>query len=119
MTPVVRNFLVLSFACIGLTAPVRRAEAAVGTVDLSWSACSPVVASLSRGAPGPISMYASVVGHDEPHTGYSFTVYVVPTPGSAVPDAWRFDAAGCQGTDRVELHYFPMGAISKACPAFQ
>ena len=115
-----RSALVIAFALVihasGLVAP---AAAAIGTVDLSWNACSPVVATLERGAPVPVTMFASVVGHDEPHQAYQIFLYLTSGPAGPLRDAWRFDAAGCQGESRIELRHIPPATVAKACPAFQ
>ena len=92
---------------------------AVPTVDLSWNACSPVVPSLPRGAPGPISMFVSVVGQEEGHTAYQMYLFVRRPAGGAFPDAWRFDPTGCQGSSFIEMRHLPPTAMAKSCPAFQ
>jgi hypothetical protein len=91
---------------------------AVGTVDLSWNACSPVVPTLERGAPGPVTLFASVVGQDQAHKSYQVRLYIDAYP-LAFPDAWRFDAAGCQGSSFIEIRHLPPAAVAKACPAMQ
>ena len=113
----VRTLLAFTFlAAVFAVAP--SADSAVGTVDLSWNACSPVVASMSRGAPGPILMTASVTGHDVPHQQYTVFLYVYEPPGFPLKDAWRFDAAGCQGSSRIDIRHIPPGSLQKACPPF-
>jgi hypothetical protein len=84
---------------------------AVGTVDLSWNACNPV-------APGPVTLFASVVGQDQAHKSYQVRLYIDAYP-LAFPDAWRFDAAGCQGSSFIEIRHLPPAAVAKACPAMQ
>ena len=120
MRPRLLLFVVLALFAGAWTA--LPSSAAVGTVDLSWNSCSPLVPSLSRGAPGPVSMYASVTGHDVPHSAYQISLYFYapyfPSYGP-LGDSWRFDAAGCQGSGRLDLRHTPLGAVATACPPFQ
>ena len=93
---------------------------ATPTVDLSWNECSPIVPTLERGAPGPITLFASVVGQDQGHMAYQVFLYLdSPPPFFVLPDAWRFDADGCQGSSRVEIRHVPTATVVKACPAMQ
>ena len=101
-----------------LAAAVPGPASAVGTVDLSWNACSPIVSTLERGAPGPITLFASVVGQDQGHKGYQVTLFIDAFPFT-FPDAWRFDAPGCQGSSFIEIRHIPPAAVAKACPAMQ
>jgi hypothetical protein len=93
------------------------AEAAHGTVDLSWNACAPIVSSIVSPAAGPLSLYVSEIGNDQEHGGYQVR-FQLATPGNTVPDAWRFDAAGCQGSFRLSMEHFAPPEVAATCPAF-
>ena len=97
------------------------AHGANGTVDLTWgSVCSPVVANISAPAQ-PVSAIASVFGSDQTHSAYQVRLAIGSFPGHFiyVPDAWRFDAAGCQTRARLAIESFPAAAAAKTCPAFK
>ena len=112
-----RRFAILS-SVVALTVP-RMSAAAIGTVDLSWNACSPVVPTVAAGAPGPVTLFLSVTGHDQLHEGYAaFLILRSESPGS-LKDAWRFDASGCQGSSLIDIRHLPPGPSSKSCPAFR
>jgi hypothetical protein len=120
---VARLPLVLSivFASAGLLAP-GRAEA-IGIVDLSWDACSPIVSERVRDGAHPYSLYASVLGHDTPHRAYQVFIVVetIGTPPGAFtpyPDAWRFDVAGCQTTSLIRIDAVAPLTVAAACPSF-
>jgi hypothetical protein len=94
------------------------ARAAHGVVDLSWHTCSPVVAHVENPATGPLFLVASVLGNDQTHDAYQVR-FVLASPWRTVPDAWRFDAAGCQGSDLLIIHHLAPSNLVKACPSFQ
>jgi hypothetical protein len=95
-----------------------RADAAAGTVDLSWNACSPLVADLNPAGSGPVSLYASVTGHSDPHTGYEVWAYFGDAD-DMVPDAWEFYDGGCQGSSRIQIDHLPPAETAAGCPALQ
>src|SRR5688572_19636577 len=79
-------------------------------VDLSWSFCTGTVLTSRAIGPGDMAgVYSTVRGHQAPHQGYRLT-WIVRTPGPGFPDAWRFDAAGCQGTEFITIN--PRGPVT-------
>ena len=64
------------------------------TVDLSWNTCSPIVTSKIAPEGALVSFYASITGQSEGHKGYELW-WLVGNASQALPDAWRFDGAGC------------------------
>ena len=86
-------------------------QAAVGTVDMTWDNCTGPVDKTTI-VPGIYSLFVTVIGHDEAHRGYDVRI-VYGNAAQQVPDAWRFDAAGCEGSTLVTLDI-----NSKACPPF-
>ena len=93
-------------------------QAAHGVVDLSWGTCSPVVSSITDPASGPLSLIASQLGNDRIHKAYQVVFHLTAIDG-IVPDAWRFDAAGCGSTSRITFNSSPPPALAKACPQFK
>jgi len=112
-----RRVAFLAFVLV-LTAP-RTSSSAVGTVDLSWNACSPIVSTVVAGTPGPVTLFLSVTGHDQPHLAYEAFLILDAEAAGPLKDAWRFDAAGCQGSSFIEIRHIPPAALAKACPAMQ
>jgi hypothetical protein len=91
-----------------------------GTIDLSWNACAPLQSSLLDPAAGPVSLYVSVSGHSIAHQAYQ--VWFVASIGASnptLPDAWRFDAAGCQGSSFVSIDHLAPATVARSCPSFQ
>jgi hypothetical protein len=102
--------VLVAFATATSAIPVKAS-----TIDLSWEACSPLVTATTVG-PGDLrSAYVSVTGQSEPHTTYE-VFFAVGGAANTVPDAWRFDAAGCAGATRVAFEW--IGTGSKSCPPF-
>ena len=107
--------LLFTFCGLGVA---TLAHAANGVVDLTWGVtCTPIVQDLTPTA-GPTSMIVSELGNDQTHNAYQVRVLI----GSAtltLPDAWRFDADGCQGTAFLSINHVPPPTAAKTCPAFQ
>jgi hypothetical protein len=62
---------------------------------------------------------ASVLGHSQPHQAYQVFVMLGSAHAGALRDAWRFDAAGCQGSSRITIDHLAPAFLGKACPSFQ
>ena len=83
---------------LALVDPARAA----GVVSLTWDGCT---GPLSKAvAPGSTpELYVSLIGQSDVLASYGFNLLFSRDcsdpnhPGGAVPDAWRFDPAGCQG----------------------
>jgi hypothetical protein len=111
----VTRFL-LSALFLGAMATTAFAQ---GAVSLNWDTCTgPINKAVAPGSAGN-AMNASVLGHSMPHQAYQ--VYVALGSGNAgnLRDAWRFDAAGCQGSSLITINHLAPGTLSKACPSFQ
>jgi hypothetical protein len=102
-----------------LLAALPRIAAGEATVDLSWNDCSPIVAATSADPDHPVStLYVSARGWTEPHEGYVVRLWIgadLPCEGLATstPDAWRFDADGCNAGKVATFLAF----ASKTCPS--
>ena len=112
-----RDFVTTLILAIAL-ALANPCAAADGLVDFSWNACAPVVQDVSSNAPGPFSLYISVLGFDQPHQAYE-TTFIYGDADGLVPDAWRFDPAGCQGSSFITINHLAPAVVAKACPTFQ
>ncbi len=102
---------------LGALAVANQAQAAVGTVDMSWDVCAPIVVDKTSAVQGEHGLNVSILGHDEAHRGYNVWG-IVGTAARTTPDAWAFDGPGCQGAALVTLLHLPPALLSKACPAF-
>ena len=111
--PALLGVLLAAFAA----AIASPAHAAHGVIDLSWGTCAPVVANLESPAAGPLSLIVSVLGNDQTHNAY-VVYFVIGSTDDTVPDAWRFDDAGCQA-GFLEMNPIPPTFVAKTCPAFQ
>ncbi|MGH7724647.1 MAG: hypothetical protein ACREOU_04395 [Candidatus Eiseniibacteriota bacterium] len=107
-----------SLLLLGALAAVHQAHAAIGTVDMSWDACTPIVVDKTTTAAAPVGLVISILGHDEFHQGYEVWG-VMGTAARTTPDAWAFDAAGCQTPARITIEHLTPVALSKTCPSFQ
>jgi hypothetical protein len=84
-------------------------------MDLSWDACSPIVVNKVPTA-GPQTFFASAIGATVAHKAYQVW-WVVGDANQTLPDAWRFDAAGCNGGFYTFTSQ-PPTLLAKACPGF-
>ena len=91
--------------------------AANGTVDMSWDNCTPIVQDKSTTTPGIYSWFISELGNDSNHQGHETRV-IYGNQTQTVPDAWRFDATGCETSAFVTLDHTAPAAVSKTCPSF-
>jgi hypothetical protein len=98
--------------------PPGTAAADPPRLDLSWDACSPLVVDKTAG-PGDQSftLYCSVAGMTQQHRGYQVNLWfagemVCHDETTTTPDAWRFDAAGCQ----FGLATISVSSTSTSCP---
>jgi len=92
-------------------------RAAATTLDLTWDSCTGPVARTV--VPGTFArILVSALGQAEPHKGYEFSLTVADVDGT-LPDAWRFDAEGCQGPGRISIDHLVPSAVGKTCPSFQ
>lgn len=90
-------------------------RAADGVVDMTWDTCvGPVDKSTT--APGVYGIYVSVLGIDVLHKAYDVRV-IYGNASQLIPDAWGFDATGCQGSSFVSVDHLAPAAVSKVCPS--
>ncbi len=81
---------------------------------LSWNSCSSNVDVQEFAGPRIYKLVLSCIGATGPYTGHDTRIRL--GPAFPIPDCWRFDASGCEGSELVS---FSTAAFSEACPAFQ
>jgi|SRR5687768_9100770 len=112
-----RKLLTLLFMFSGLTV-ATVSHGAHGVADVTWGVtCTPIVTDVVPTA-GPVSLMFSELGNDQTHNAYQVR-FIVGSATANVPDAWRFDAAGCQGSAFITINHLPPATAAKTCPAFQ
>lgn len=111
MKPTVLSLVVL--ATIALAGPAGS----VPLVNISWDNCTgPIDHKINPGQPAAI--YASVLGHDQPHKAYVVHLRMYSTTGQ-YPDAWRFEPGGCQGPTHLTMDHLAPAEVAATCPSFQ
>lgn len=103
--------LLVGLAILSSLAVAGGSQAAVGTVDLTWDGCTGPVDKTTNVA-APYDLFITVFGHDEAHRAYDVRI-VYGNAAQTVPDAWRFDLDGCQGSSVIM-----QDITSKLCPPF-
>jgi hypothetical protein len=98
---------------------VMPAKVLATTLDLSWDTCrSTALVRPASIPPDDVTLYATAIGQTEPHQAYE--VWIAISSGEQeFPDAWRFDADGCQGTGRFNFSHVAPAACIKCCPSYQ
>lgn len=91
---------------------------AVPAVNISWDSCTgPSDKSILPGTQA--SLFASVLGMDQTHLGYQIKIRLATGQPAGLPDAWRFDPAGCQGSAFLTIDHLAPSAVVKVCPSLQ
>jgi len=105
------------FASMLLLAVCATASFADGVVDVTWNSCTGVTNINTTGG-SVLNAYVSVLGQSVTAQSYQVWAYGA-SAGAGVPDAWRFDAAGCEGPSFFTLNHLAPAAVVKTCPSFQ
>jgi len=104
----------LTLLLLVVTAGAARAD---GIISMSWNACTgPINVNPTGG--GVLDAYVSVLGQSQTAQSYQVWAYG-RTPLATLPDAWRFDAGGCEGPGLFTLSHLAPAAVAKTCPSFQ
>jgi hypothetical protein len=116
-----RGTRILLACAMGLTLAVTDGWAANGVISLNWgTGCeTPVITNLVPTS-APQSLFVSEIGNDQTHRAYQIRFFIADATHH-VPDAWRFDAEGCQSAlgSLLTINHTPVGVVSKTCPPFQ
>jgi hypothetical protein len=97
---------------------MATAASAQGIASISWDSCNPSAPNKDILPGTQASLYASVINHSAPHTGYEVQVALGSGSAGALRDAWRFDADGCQGSAFITIDHLAPAAVVKVCPSF-
>lgn len=107
--------LLMGVAVLAALCVAGKGEAASGTIAMTWDTCTgPLDKTVSA---DPVTINISVLGTDILHKAYDVRL-IYGDANQNVPDAWRFDAVGCQTSSAVTINHLPPAALSKSCPAF-
>src|SRR5262245_45973924 len=98
-------------AAFALTATLASMAHAEGCARISWASCDPWNKNIPF-SPSPLVLVYSATGLSSANVGTDSNLHIYP----AVPDAWRFDDAGCQTGSQLLLG---TNAFNKACPALK
>src|SRR5262245_12089074 len=99
-------------AAFALTACLAGMAHAEGCARISWASCDPWNKNINYVGPGLYTLVYSATGLSSSNVGTDSNLHIYP----AVPDAWRFDDAGCQTGSQLLLG---TNAFNKACPALK
>jgi len=102
--------IVVSLALLAVVAGAAHAQG--GCYTLSWNSCTPQVADQAFTGPAIYKLVLSATSVDKPNVGHDSNIVIGPN----VPDAWRFDDAGCQTGSQMALSN---NAFNKACPSMK
>ena len=109
----------LAALCLSGALCAGAVEAANGVVGMGWDDCSPLVTDIAPAAPGVFTLFVFEDGNDVLSHAYDVRIIYGDTD-NGVPDAWRFDAAGCQGyTPLLTIEHLAPSSVIKSCPSFQ
>jgi hypothetical protein len=100
------------FAVSSLAAISAHAQ----TVDLSWDNCAPIATNKVLPEGAPVTFYASVTGQSEGHAAYEIW-WLIGDSQQSLPDAWRFDGAGCTAS-LFAYNSRPPHELQSSCPPF-
>jgi len=94
------------------------AHAQHGCARVSWGTCDPWIEDKTYAGPGTYQMVLSVFGNSDSNVGSDSQIRLrhrIPFGAQGpIPDAWRFDDAGCQTGSRLHLSN---DALNTSCPA--
>jgi len=106
------------FAALGIVVALFAPAMAAADphVDLAWDSC---VGPLSKSVgPGSVAdLFVSVLGQTQAAQSYEIAIKIGTT--IALPDAWRFDPTGCQGSDGFTINHLAPASVAATCPSFQ
>jgi hypothetical protein len=94
---------------------VPEAASAQGQLTASWDVCPNVRTYDEMDIPDGIGVVGIwVTGLSETHCGYRVAIEAACPDAQALPDAWRFDSAGCEQTGQLIIQRGPP-AIPVSC----
>jgi hypothetical protein len=110
----VTRFL-LSALFLGAMATTASAQPSAG---MNWDTCTgPISKSILPGTQA--RLVVSATGMSVQHNAYQTFVILGSGNAGDLRDAWRFDAAGCQGSSFITIEHLAPAALAKTCPSAQ
>lgn len=112
--------MLTGMAVLAALAVASSSHAAPGTIAMSWTGCNvPVVTDLTV-ADGSTNakLFCYVTGMSDPTKSYQLQL-LYGDANKTVPDAWRFDPVGCQGSSFVIINHLAPSSVVKTCATFQ
>jgi len=100
------------FCVVLLTVSAGVAHSQNGCARLSWDTCDPWVQDKTFSGPGLYRVVESMSGLTDPNVGTDSQISF-PFLFGGTPDAWRFDANGCQTGTQLSVS----GSGAPGCPA--
>jgi len=107
------HYCVSAYNASGNSAPCCTDGVSVApamSARLSWGSCTTQVNNQNFSGPAIYTLVLSVLGGATENVGHDSELRIRP----AVPDAWRFDDAGCQTGSRLDLQ---VAGLGDSCPA--
>lgn len=111
-----------SLAVVAALALASNSYAVPGTVIMGWTACNttPVTdISITAQQAATANLVCFVTGQSDPTLSYQIWLWYGNSATKTVPDAWRFDASGCEGSSFITINHLAPAVLSKTCPSFQ
>jgi hypothetical protein len=111
-----------SLAVVAALAFASSSYAVTGTATMGWNGCnaSPITdLAITAGQATGINLMVFMTGQDDQATAYQTQILYANSGTKTVPDAWRFDASGCQTSSFVTLNHQAPASVVKTCPTFR
>jgi hypothetical protein len=109
-------------AVVAALAFAGSSYAAPGLVQMSWTGCNTTPTTdiaFTAGQAATLNLFVFLTNQSDPTQSYQVKILYGASATKTVPDAWRFDAVGCQTSAFVTLNHQPPAAVSKTCLSFQ
>ncbi len=103
-------------AAVSTSTATAQTHPGAGVAQISWDQCAPLIAAKTPTA-GPMVFYASVTGHSVAHQKYEIR-FLLGDESRGLPDAWRFDPAGCNAGAFQFTGGPPPADVPANCPVF-
>lgn len=109
---------VTRFLLSALFLAAMATTASAQTAGMSWDTCvGPINKQILPGTQA--RLVVSATGMSVQHNAYQTFVILGSGNAGDLRDAWRFDAAGCQGSSFITIEHLAPAALAKTCPSAQ
>ncbi len=114
ITTLVRLYPAVALSAVSFLVLAPPASRAQEVTRLSWNSCRSWISEQSPIGPIIYKLVLSCIGATGLYSGHDTQIRVGPS--FPIPDCWRFDADGCEGSSLIS---FSNAAFDQTCPAFQ